>query len=139
MVHFECSLPIRNPTRFHVSQANTKDLSLSPPDIVSGSLRMFSANTKPNAILRAPSDHKKPVTSPPLEEAMAYVTKSRSRAAGAELKTRGSIASYIYMGSGGGGFGFGSEHSAEWIYDIQQTYPFWEQVAGQFEIHLPKH
>jgi hypothetical protein len=69
-----------------------------------------------------------------VEEAMAYVTQSRSRAAGAKLDTRGSVASFVDMGLGG--FNFSTEHSAEWVYSIQRTYPFWKEVLKKFDVDV---
>jgi hypothetical protein len=62
---------------------------------------------------------------------MGYVTRSRSRAAGAREDTAGSVASFVNMGVGG--FEFGNEHSAEWDYSVQRTYPFWREVLKRFD------
>jgi hypothetical protein len=72
------------------------------------------------------------VTSVP--EAMGYVTRSRTRAAGARQDTEGSVVSLVNMGQGG--FEFGDQHSAEWVYSIQKTYPFWRRIAEEFNLDL---
>ena len=79
-----------------------------------------------------PSNKYRLVTS--VNEAMGYVTQSRSRAAGVKYseKTIGSISSCVNMGAGG--FEFGTTHSAEWMWSIQKTYPFWKEVLKQFQI-----
>jgi pimeloyl-ACP methyl ester carboxylesterase len=74
----------------------------------------------------------RPVTS--LPESMAYVTRSRSKAAGGRPETGGSVSSFVNMGVNG--FEFGNEHSAQWVYSIQKTYPFWRSVAEEFNIDL---
>ena len=74
----------------------------------------------------------KVITSTP--EAMGYVTRSRSRAAGGKPETGGSVGSFVNMGVGG--FEFGNEHSAEWAYSIQKTYPFWKEVLKKFQIDV---
>jgi hypothetical protein len=72
------------------------------------------------------------VTSIP--EAMAYVTQSRTRAAGARQDTGGSVVSFVNMGRGG--FEFGTEHSAEWVYSIQKNYSFWKEVLKKFDVDI---
>jgi hypothetical protein len=79
-----------------------------------------------------PSHDLRAVASVP--EAMGYVTKSRTRAAGARQDTGGSVVSFVNMGVGG--FGFGDEHSAEWVYSIQATYPFWKEILTKFDIEV---
>ena len=76
----------------------------------------------------------RPVTSVP--EAMGYVTKSRTRAAGVRQDTGGSIISFVDMGAGTDGFQFGYEHSAEWVYPIRATYPFWKEILTKFDIEV---
>ena len=65
-------------------------------------------------------------------EAIAYITRARSRTAGAVQDTRGSVSRFVNMGSGG--FEFGTEHSAEWRRPIQWTYPFWLEAAKTFDV-----
>jgi Big-like domain-containing protein/nidogen-like/alpha/beta hydrolase family protein DUF900/thrombospondin type 3 repeat protein len=72
------------------------------------------------------------VTSQP--EAMAYVTKSRTRAAGARQDTGGAVVSFVNMGLGG--FEFGDEHSAEWVYTTHKTYLFWKEVLKKFDLDV---
>jgi len=71
-----------------------------------------------------------------VSEAMAYVTQSRTRAAGARQDTGGSVVSFVHLGDDAGGFGFGTEHSAEWVYSIQKTYPFWKEVLKKFDVDV---
>jgi len=79
------------------------------------------------------------ITSVP--EAMAYVTQSRSRAAGAKLGLAegndSSVSSTVNMGAGE--FNFGTEHSAEWNWTIQRTRLFWREVLTQFQIDTGDH
>jgi hypothetical protein len=35
---------------------------------------------------------------------------------------------------GQGGFEFGTQHSAEWLYSIQKTCPFWKEVLKKFDV-----
>ena len=67
-------------------------------------------------------------------EAMAYVTKSRTRAAGARQDTGGAVVSFVNMGLGG--FEFGDEHSAEWVYTTHKTYLFWKEVLKKFDLDV---
>jgi hypothetical protein len=76
----------------------------------------------------------RPITSVP--EAMGYVTKSRTRAAGVRQDIGGSVISFVDMGAGTGGFQFGDEHSAEWVYPIRATYPFWKEILLKFDIDV---
>jgi uncharacterized membrane protein len=69
-----------------------------------------------------------------VEEAMAYVTQSRSHAAGAKEGTQGSIGAFVDMGPGN--FNFGTEHGAQWEYSIQKTSPFWKEVLKKFNIDV---
>jgi hypothetical protein len=58
-----------------------------------------------------------------LPEAMGYVTKSRSNAAGTRACTTNTcITSAVDMGENG--IGFGNEHSAQWVYSIKKTILF---------------
>jgi hypothetical protein len=68
-----------------------------------------------------------------LPEAMGYVTKSRSHAAGAVGNTNGSISLKIGMDS----FGFEDEHSAEWNWSLASSYRFWRQLFESFRIPTP--
>jgi hypothetical protein len=68
-------------------------------------------------------------------EAIGYVTQSRSAAEGTKQSISGSINAVVNMGSGG--FGFGTEHSAEWEFNMQRTYPFWREILHQFDITVP--
>jgi alpha-tubulin suppressor-like RCC1 family protein len=72
------------------------------------------------------------ITSVP--EAMAFVTQSRSAPAGTKLSTAGSVGSFVNMGQGG--FNFGTEHSAEWVYDMQKTFPFWKEILRKFDVDV---
>jgi hypothetical protein len=68
-------------------------------------------------------------------EAIGYVTQSRSAAEGTKQSLSGSINAVVNMGSGG--FGFGTEHSAEWEFNMQRTYPFWREILHQFDLSVP--
>ncbi|TLD72869.1 alpha/beta hydrolase [Phragmitibacter flavus] len=66
-----------------------------------------------------------------LSEAMGYVTKSRTKAAGTRACTTNTcITSAVNMGVGG--FNFGDEHSAQWVYSIQKNYYFWLDIVTKF-------
>jgi pimeloyl-ACP methyl ester carboxylesterase len=66
-------------------------------------------------------------------EAMGYITQSRSRAAGGTPEARGSISPpFVDLAT----FGFGTEHSAEWGFTIQKTYPFWNEILRRFDIDV---
>lgn len=69
------------------------------------------------------------ITSVP--EAMGYVTKSRTRAVGAIVETHGAINDYHDMDAWSG-----EEHSAEWKWNIQSTYLFWEKLAEKLELNI---
>jgi len=63
-------------------------------------------------------------------EAMGYVTKSRTRAAGADLRTSGAIT---------GGFTdmenwFGDTHSAQWRWSNHSTRLFWDELFRKLEL-----
>jgi hypothetical protein len=65
-----------------------------------------------------------------LSEAMGFVTQSRSRTAGADLRTTGSINK---------GFEdmtkwFNTTHSAQWRWSNQSTYPFWARLMEVLEL-----
>jgi hypothetical protein len=70
-------------------------------------------------------------------EAMAYVTKSVTRTAGADLRTRGSIQDSYNMSSWGAGAnhsGFGETHSAQWRWSNQSTHLFWEKLFKELKL-----
>ena len=58
--------------------------------------------------------------------------QSRTRAAGARSDTRGSVRLGVNMGLGG--FDFGAEHSAQWLYGLQKTMPFWAALLKTFDV-----
>lgn len=100
---------------------------------------LTSYNYNPTLIVARRLEHEnwvshRAVTS--VSEAMAYVTQSRTRAAGARQDTGGSVVSFVHLGDDAGGFGFGTEHSAEWVYSIQKTYPFWKEVLKKFDVDV---
>jgi hypothetical protein len=76
------------------------------------------------------------VTSVP--EAMAYVTKSLTRAAGADLRTKGAINNGFHdMNSWApesNHGGFGSTHSAQWRWNNQSTNLFWKMLKTELEL-----
>ena len=54
---------------------------------------------------------------------------------GGHYETLGnSVVSSVDMGSGG--FGFGLVHSAQWVYSVQRTYPFWKEVLTKFDVDV---
>lgn len=65
-----------------------------------------------------------------LSEAMGFVTQSRSRTAGAELATRGSISEHVDMSS----FGFASTHSAQFVFNIQKSHEFWLKIFNKLAL-----
>ena len=67
-------------------------------------------------------------------EAIGYVTQSRSAAEGTKQSVSGSINAVVNMGPGG--FGFGTEHSAEWKFNVQRTYPFWREILHRFDVSV---
>jgi hypothetical protein len=72
----------------------------------------------------APVSSFRSVTAVP--EAMGYVTKSRTRAAGADLRTNGVIAAgnKIDMGNW-----FNKTHSAQWRWSSHSTELFWKELS----------
>ena len=90
----------------------------------------YNPNALPASKLQYAEYTLRDITSVP--EAMGYVTKSRTRAAGAKQNTGGSVKSFVNMGAGVGGFNFGTSHSAEWIWNYQKCYPFWWTVLQKF-------
>lgn len=69
-----------------------------------------------------------------MPEAMEYVTESRTRAVDSRQDTGEGVVSFVNMGTKG--FEFGNEHSAEWVYSIQKTYPFWKEVLRKFDVDV---
>ena len=72
-----------------------------------------------------------------LPEAMGYVTKSMTRTAGADLRTKGSIGFFQNMndwGSGANHAGFANTHSAEWRWNYQSTNLFWKKLVEVLEL-----
>ena len=63
-------------------------------------------------------------------EAMGFITQSRSRAAGAVLSTGGKVSSSVDLRD----FGFGTVHSAAWRWNIQSTNLFWSKLLETFRI-----
>lgn len=72
------------------------------------------------------------VTAP--AEAFSYITKSKTRAAGAELRTRGIIATENVVNMGAAEFNFGETHSAVWRWNNQSTNLFWAKLVKQLEL-----
>ena len=109
-------------------------------DLPSGKFYQYSSGAPAGSKLMLgerggePNRDLRPVTS--VSEAMGYVTKSRTRAAGVRQDTGGSVISFVDMGAGAGGFQFGDEHSAEWVYPIRATYPFWKEILTKFDIEV---
>jgi hypothetical protein len=69
----------------------------------------------------------RPVTE--LPEAMGYVTKSRTRAAGAVLDTAGAVKDFVNMKTW-----FEEIHSAEWRWNNQSTHIFWQKLVEKLEL-----
>jgi hypothetical protein len=73
-------------------------------------------------------------------EAMGYVTKSLTRTAGLDLRTRGSIQDSHSMSSWGPGAnhsGFGEVHSAQWRWPYQSTHLFWNRLFIELQLMNP--
>ena len=68
-----------------------------------------------------------------LSEAMGFVTQSRSRTAGAELATRGSISKHVDMNTE---FNFGTEHSAQFQFNYLASQKFWSRIFDAFKLNL---
>jgi len=68
-----------------------------------------------------------------LAEALAYVTQSRSNAAGATLETAGCVDGVVNLNNE---FGFADEHSAEWNRRIQLVYPYWRKLAKTLNLEI---
>ncbi len=67
-----------------------------------------------------------------LPEAMAYVTQSRSRAAGAEMGTGGCIAEKNRVDMSDW---FDKIHSAQWRWNYLSTRLFWEKLTAQLKLN----
>ncbi|MEI6177293.1 MAG: hypothetical protein WCS43_10405, partial [Verrucomicrobiota bacterium] len=65
-------------------------------------------------------------------EAFAYVTKSRTLAAGAELRTRGVITDDRVQDMSE--FNFDDAHSAQFRWNIQSTYAFWRTLSDDLQL-----
>lgn len=66
-----------------------------------------------------------------LNEALAFVTKSRSHAAGRVPNIAGSVSSNVSLA----GYGENdSEHSAEWVWSIQDMYPCFQELMRRFQL-----
>lgn len=122
------------PNDYALGQWSENNKLFKPQVFADGTYYVYAPNNPPGTKLEYLNWTPYPrfVTSMP--EAMGYVTKSRTRAAGARQDTGGSVVSFVNMGVGG--FEFGAEHSAEWMYSIQKTYPFWRRVAEEFGLDL---
>ncbi len=70
----------------------------------------------------------RPVTG--LNEAMGYVTKSRTMAAGAELRTAGSIDDTQDMSGW-----FGTTHSAQWRWSNHSVHMFWTKLVEELNLN----
>jgi len=64
---------------------------------------------------------------------MGFVTQSRSRTAGAELATRGSISEHVDMNTE---FNFGTEHSAQFQFNYLASQKFWERIFDVLKLNL---
>jgi hypothetical protein len=68
-----------------------------------------------------------------LSEAMGFVTQSRSRTAGAELATRGSISKHVDMNTE---FGFDTTHSAQFLFNYLSSQKFWSRIFDELQLNL---
>lgn len=66
-----------------------------------------------------------------LNEAMAFVTKSRSHAAGRVPNIAGSVSASVSLADYGEN---DSEHSAEWVWSIQDMYPCFKELMRRFQM-----
>jgi hypothetical protein len=62
---------------------------------------------------------------------MAFVTKSRSYAAGRVGNTAGSVSASVPLTEYGEN---DSEHSAEWVWAIQDMYPCFKELMRRFQL-----
>ena len=65
-----------------------------------------------------------------LPEAMAYVTRSRSRPAGA-MSIPGGVVNGGNVDLSGSDFAFDTDHSGEWNRPIQRTVKYWQKLADK--------
>ena len=72
------------------------------------------------------------VTAP--AEAFAYITKSKTRTVGADLRTRGIIATENVVDLSTAEFNFGVTHSAVWRWNNQSTSAFWKRLVKQLKL-----
>ena len=74
-----------------------------------------------------------------LAEGLAYVTQSRSNAAGATLTTAGCIDGVVNLSAtdaDGTVYDFDKEHSAEWNRRVQLVYPYWRKLAKTLNLEI---
>jgi hypothetical protein len=73
-----------------------------------------------------------------ISETMAYISRSKTRAAGATKETGGAISGSHSMDSwlpDVGHAGFGDTHSAQWRWNTQSTNLFWKKITEELELH----
>jgi hypothetical protein len=69
-----------------------------------------------------------------MSEAMAYVTQSRSYAAGRIGNTAGSVSDGVGLPSLCDYGEEAKEHSAEWVWSIQRMYPCFKELLRRFQL-----
>ncbi|GAA5120501.1 alpha/beta hydrolase [Luteolibacter yonseiensis] len=108
---------------------------LYKPDLIHGySYRAAPTGSFPYKMTRDTGPTKVEVTN--VAEAFGFVTKSLTRTAGSDLRTRGAVFAHQNMDDWGEGVahgGFGSTHSAEWQWNYQSTSLFWEKLVIKLE------
>ena len=84
---------------------------------------------QPRGLTHGDIRYNRTVTS--LSEAMGFVTQSRSRTAGAELATRGSISKHVDMNTE---FGFDTTHSAQFLLNYLSSQKFWSRIFDELQL-----
>ena len=67
-------------------------------------------------------------------EAFAYITKSKTRAVGADIRTRGCILNENVFNLSDSEYDFGQMHSAAWRRNNQKTNSFWKRLTKQLRL-----
>jgi hypothetical protein len=67
------------------------------------------------------------------DEAMAFAVQSPTKTVGADGRTRGAISQWVDLSN----YGFDSVHSAEFLFTIQATKPFYTQLLQKLDVLLP--
>jgi hypothetical protein len=104
------------PNQFPDGQLNTAGYFYHTPALSGEKLRLVRENG-----LRF-------LTNP--DEAMAYAVQSPTKTVGAQGATRGSIDDWVNLSD----YNFGTNHSAQWNFEFQTTYSFYEQLLVKLNI-----